>query len=92
MRAAPKIYRDENYADPVPAAVCPMCGEPVYHGDPCYSLDNGDLLHAEGVCLDYRERYTKRPLRLSCAMAYILDAYGGVEIARALQLEEKRWV
>lgn len=91
MINAPKNYRDENYRDPVPAGICPMCGEPVYPGDPCYIID-GDMIHADGVLRDYRERGTNRPLRLSCLSAYILDTFSQEDMVEALGLEKKRWV
>lgn len=91
MRNIPKNYRDENYRDPVPAGICPMCGEPVYKGDPCYIID-GDMIHADGVLRDYRERGTNRPLRLSCLSAYILDTFSQGDMVEALGLEKKRWV
>lgn len=92
MRVMPKVYHDENYRDPVPVAVCPICGEPIYQGDPCYQLDTGELVHGDGIFRDYQEKGTKRPLRLSCAMAYILDTASQDDLAEALGIPEKRWV
>lgn len=83
--------RDEDYRDPAPAGICPMCGEPVYPGDPCYIID-GDMIHADGVLRDYRERGTNRPLRLSCLSAYILDTFSQEDMTEALQIEKKRWI
>ena len=91
MRNVPKNYRDENYRDPIPAGICPMCGEPVYPGDPCYIID-GDMIHADGVIRDYRERGTNRSLRLSCLSAYILDTFSQEDMTEALQIEKKRWI
>ena len=91
MRNIHKNYHDENYSDPVPAGICPMCGEPVYPGDPCYIID-GDMIHADGVLRDYRERRTNRPLRLSCLSAYILDTFSQEDMTEALQIEKKRWI
>lgn len=89
MRNVPKNYRDENYRDPIPAGICPMCGEPVYPGDPCYIVD-GDMIHADGILRDYQERGTNRPLRLSCLSAHILDTFSQEEMAEALGLEKWR--
>ena len=91
MRNVPKNYHDENYRDPAPSGICPMCGEPVYPGAPCYIVD-GDMIHADGVLRDYRERGTNRPLRLSCLSAYILDTFSQEDMVEALGLEKKRWV
>ena len=91
MRNVPRNYRDENYRDPIPAGICPMCGEPVYPGDPCYIID-GDMIHADGVLRDYRERGTNRPLRLSCLSSYILDTFSQEDMTEALQIEKKRWI
>lgn len=89
MRNVPKNYHDENYRDPVPAGICPMCGDPVYPGDPCYIVD-GDMIHADGILRDYQERGTNRPLRLSCLSAHILDTFSQEEMAEALGLEKWR--
>lgn len=90
MRNVPKNYRDENYRDPAPSGICPMCGEPVYPGDSCYIID-GDMIHADGVLRDYRDRGTNRPLRLSCLSAYLLDTFSQDDMAKALGIPEKRW-
>ena len=89
MINAPKNYHDENYRDPAPSGICPMCGEPVYPGDPCYIID-GHLIHADGVLWEYREARTNRPLRLSCLSAYILRTFSQEEMAEALGLEKWR--
>ena len=90
MRNIPKNYHDENYHDHAPAGICPMCGEPVYPGDPCYIID-GDMIHADGILRDYQERGTNRPLRLSCLSAYLLDTFSQDDVAKALNIEEKVW-
>lgn len=91
MRNVLKNYHGENYRDPDPAGICPMCGEPVYPGDPCYIID-GHLIHADGVLQEYLEVRTNRPLRLSCLSAYILRTFSQEDMTEALRLEKKRWV
>lgn len=91
MRNVPKKYHDENYRDPVPDGYCAMCGEPIYYGNPCYVLDDGEMVHADGILRDYQERGTNRPLRLSCLSAYLLDTFSQDDMAKALGIPEKRW-
>lgn len=66
-----------------------MCGEPVYPGDPCYIID-GDMIYADRVLRDYRERGTNRPLRLSCLSVYILRTFSKEDMVEALGLEKWR--
>lgn len=90
MRHVPKNYRDENYRDPIPAGICPMCGEPVYPGTPCCITDDG-LLHADSEYRIYRHEKSGYQLIMSCAMAYLWDTTSQDELTEAMGLKKKVW-
>lgn len=88
MYNAEKNYHDENYKDPVPVGICPICGEPVFPGDKCIEAD-GELIHADGIYKVYKDRYGKA-ISMSCTMAFIWDLCGQTDFEEMLGLEEKR--
>lgn len=94
MRNVPKNYHDENYWDPVPAGICPMCGEPVYPGDLCYISDEGPI-HANSEYRIYRHEKSGTQLIMSCAMAYTWDNASQEDMieamAEAIGLQKKVW-
>lgn len=77
--------------DPKPVAYCAVCGEPILWGDPCVRTYEGDLVHSSGVYRSYKDRWTNRPLLVSCATAYILDTNSQDDIISAAGLEKKLW-
>lgn len=81
-------YHDENYSDPVPVGICPICGDPVFPGDKCIDVD-GELIHADGIYRVYKDRNGKS-ISMSCAMAYIWDTFSQTDFEAAFELKEKR--
>jgi len=84
-------YTEEDYRDPEPVGICAVCGEPIYMGDDCFELPDGDLVHADGIFNDYRDRNTNQFLRVPCIGAYILEEYVFGELAAELGINKKRW-
>ena len=80
-----------SYPDPKPVGYCAVCGEPIYWGDKCYTIPEGDMVHATGVYRNYREIWERKPLLLSCLATYIIDNFSQEELAEAVGLEAKRW-
>lgn len=80
-----------SYPDPKPVGYCAVCGEPIYWGDNCYTILEGDMVHATGVYRNYREIWERKPLLLSCLATYIIDNFSQEELAEAVGLEAKRW-
>lgn len=81
-----KRYAPEDYPDPPPIGICPVCGEPVESGEKYIQTEEGPV-HAWGKRATLTEGDKSKDL--SCAMVYILE-YGQDTIADALGLEYAR--
>lgn len=90
MRNVPRNTHDENYPDPVPVGVCPMCGEPIYAGDECLDTDDG-LVHLSDICMTYKQEGGNKRLNVTCALAYVLDTASTFDICDCLGIPRKGW-
>ncbi len=82
--------RNEDYYAPQPVGYCAICGEPVYPDDSARVLDDGSLIHEEGIWDYYKAQPDGQRFPISCLGAYILDNYAFWEIANALGIEKRR--
>lgn len=76
-------YAPEDYPDPEPVGICPICGEPVEVGEPHIKTEDGPV-HANGKRATLTEGEKQK--YLSCAMVYMLD-YGQDTLVDVLGLE-----
>lgn len=81
-----KRYAPEDYPDPAPVGICPVCGEPVEVGEKYIQTEEGPV-HAYGKRATLTEGDKAKDL--SCAMVYILG-YGEDTLAEVLGLEVAR--
>lgn len=81
-----KRYAPEDYQDPTPVGICPVCGDPVEVGEKYIQTEEGPV-HASGKRAILTEGNKTKDL--SCAMVYILE-YGEDTLAEVLGLEVAR--
>ena len=78
-----KRYSPEDYQDPDPVGICPICGDPVEIGEPHIKTEDGPV-HAGGKRATLTDGENKKDL--SCAMVYMIG-YGQDTLADVLGLE-----
>ena len=81
-----KHYAPEDYQDPAPVGICPVCGEPVEAGEKYIQTEEGPV-HAYGKRATLTEGDKTKDL--SCAMVYMLG-YGQDTLVDVLGLEYDR--
>lgn len=81
-----KRYAPEDYTDPPPVGICPLCGDPVEVGEKYIQTEEGPV-HAGGKRAILTEGNKTKDL--SCAMVYIME-YGEDTLAEVLGLEVSR--